>query len=443
MAISLLAYLGLVGFTFVRSFRSYAWWEFPVVAVLLMVATLVPLAQPVMGATFGFDFRPSALHGALVSLQPLVLPAVMVAGSAPAQIVVTGAQAAAARPVGRGLFWTGFAIAVAWLAVATFLALGGRELTPSALLVSAALLVAVGAAVALLVRRARVPAPPPPESYPKVWGRWLYPLATAVAAVVTLSFAVVILRGVFQVLRQDAVTSAITVAWNAYLDNDPGTIWRSALGAVTLVIAWHLAARNRLAEAVALASFSILVLGDAIGQVANLGFLRDRTTTALGLLAAVIALGAAAVLAVGRRLDRSRAVGVMTVVLLSVLYPHRNLLENPASAALVVAPAVMLVFGLAWRVFTEAQVTCTGSPKYPQPTRVLLYLANTLLAATVVAFVALARAVGTDVDPSVYGELGDTVLGDPLFVAGLVTGLWLLLRPAAQPVQAPQLETVG
>ena len=150
---------------------------------------------------------------------------------------------------------------------------------------------------------------------------------------------------------------------------------------------------------------------------------------ALGLLAAVVALVAAAGLAVSRRLDRSRATGVMTVVLLAVLYPQRNLIENPVGAVLVVAPAVLLVFGLAWRVITEAQVTYTGSPKYPQSTRVLLYLANTLLAATVVAFVTLARAVGTDVDPSRFGELGDTVLGDPLYVAGLVSGLWLVLRP--------------
>jgi hypothetical protein len=33
--------------------------------------------------------------------------------------------------------------------------------------------------------------------------------------------------------------------------------------------------------------------------------------------------------------------------------------------------------------------------------------------------------------------LGDRVLGEPLYVAGLVTGLWLVLRPAARPVPQP------
>ncbi|MCC6497826.1 MAG: hypothetical protein IT193_16360, partial [Propionibacteriaceae bacterium] len=355
---------------------------------------------------------------------------IMVAGSAPAQIVVTGAQAAADRPVGKALFWTGFGGAVAWLAVATAMAAGGRELHWPAIGASAALLVVVVATVAALVRRARVAVPPPPEAYPEVWGRWLYPLAAAAVAVVAVALPVLILRGLFQLLGQTAVVDAINTGWAAFSDSDPSVLWRVGLGAVTLVLAWRLAPRQRLAEAVALGAFAILVLGDAAGAVPALAFLRDRTTTALGLLAALVALAAAALLAATRRLDRARAVGVMTVLLLAVLYPHRNLIENPAGALLALTPALLLVLGLAWRVFTEAQVTYGSSPRYPRSTRVLLFLANTLLATTGVAYVSLARATGTDVDVSPWGELGDTVLGDPLYVAGLVAGLWLLLRPA-------------
>ena len=32
-------------------------------------------------------------------------------------------------------------------------------------------------------------------------------------------------------------------------------------------------------------------------------------------------------------------------------------------------------------------------------------------------------------DRRVWAELGDATLGDPLFLAGLVAGLWLVLRP--------------
>jgi len=434
------AFLALVVFTFVRSFRGYAWWEFAVVSVLLMIATLGPWTAATT-ISFGLDQRATTLQGALVTLQPLVLPAMMVAGSAPAQIVVTGAQAAADRPVGRGIFWTGFGIAVVWLAVATFLAAGGRELNASALLASSVLLAVAAGVVALLLRRARVRIPPAPEAYPAVWGRWLYPLATAVAAVVALTMPVILARGVFQLLRQDAMVDAINVAWFAFMDNSPSLLWRAALAPITAVIAWRLAGRNRLAEAVALATFSVLLLSDSVGALPGLGFLQDRTTTAFGLLAAVIALVAAAVLAVQRRFDRLRAIGVMTVVLLAVLYPHRNLIEDPTSALAVLSPAVLLVFGLAWRAATEAEFTYSSTPKYPQSTRVMLFLANTLFATTGVAFLALARATGTTADPAPWGELGDTVLGDPLYVTGLVTGLWFLLHPAAR--RAPQPEPVA
>ncbi|HSK33798.1 MAG TPA: hypothetical protein VK903_09955, partial [Propionicimonas sp.] len=200
LAVSVVAYLAVVVFAFVRAFRGHAWWEFPVVSVLLMVATLFPWTSPLVGAGYGVDFRPGALHGALISLQFLVLPAVMVAGSAPAQIVVTGAQAAAGRPVSARLFWTGFAVAVGWLVVATVLGAGGRELRWPSLAASALILIVAGAMTAVLLRRAGVRVPPAPGAYPEVWGGWLYPLATAVTVVVALTLPVIIVRGVLQLL---------------------------------------------------------------------------------------------------------------------------------------------------------------------------------------------------------------------------------------------------
>jgi hypothetical protein len=249
---------------------------------------------------------------------------------------------------------------------------------------------------------------------------------------------VILTRGVFQLLGQQAAVDAINVVWFAFLDNSPSLLWRAALAPVTAVIAWRLAGRNRLAEAVALGTFSVLLLSDSVGGLPGLGFLQDRSTTAFGLLAAVVALVAAAVLAARRRLDRLRAVGVMTVVLLAVLYPHRNLIEDPTSVLAVVSPAVLLVFGLAWRAATEAEFTYVSTPSYPQSTRVMLFLANTLFATTGVAFLALARGAGTQADPAPWGELGDTMLGDPLFVTGLVAGLWFLLHPAAHGDRAAE-----
>jgi hypothetical protein len=149
----------------------------------------------------------------------------------------------------------------------------------------------------------------------------------------------------------------------------------------------------------------------------------------MGLVAVTIALSATVIHLVRGQFDRRRATGVLTVLLLAALFPYRNALSDPISTALAVAPTALLIFGLGWRIFTEAGVTYGSSRHYPQPTRVLLFLANSLLAATGVALVTLSRGMGTEADTSTWAGVGDLMLGKPLYVAGLVAGLWLILRP--------------
>ncbi len=424
-------YLALVVFTFVRARRPYAWWELVVVAGLLLGATMLPWLLPAGGLGGDMDLRTVALEGSLVSLQPLILPAMMVAGSAPAQIVVTGAQAAASPPVGLGVFWTGFAVALAWLVVATALGAGTDDYTLSALVAALIALLAVTALVGFLLWRGDRRAPPEPAHYPEVWGGWLYPLAVAMVAVTALTIPVTIVRALAAMLGLAGLAGVLDTGMNLFLDNNPGVLGRGLLGLVVLVAAVRFAGRSRMVEAVALGGFAVLVLLDAVGLVPGLQFLHDRSTAAMGLLASVVALVAAAVSAIRRRFGRDRAAGVLTVLLLAVLYPHRDLISDPLSTVLASTGAVVLVFGLAWRVFTEAEVTNQGSRRYPRSTRVLLFLANALFATTGVAFVALSRGLGTNADPTVWAELGDATLGDPLYVAGLVAGLWLVLQPGS------------
>ncbi len=92
----------------------------------------------------------------------------------------------------------------------------------------------------------------------------------------------------------------------------------------------------------------------------------------------------------------------------------------------IVATAVFVAFWFAAPASTTPYLA--GSRRYPRSTRVLLFLANALFATTGVAFVALSRGLGTNADPTVWAELGDATLGDPLYVAGLVAGLWLVLQ---------------
>ncbi len=425
---SVLAYLGLLGFTIVRARRAYAWWEFLVVTILVATAALLPWAGSGTAASF-VDPRPTGLEGALLNLQLLALPALIVAATAPAQIVVTGAVAAGTRSVGRRMFWVGAAVVLVWFGFSIYWA--SDELAPTAVLGSAACLALVAGGLAIALRRAGRTLPESPAVYPEAWGPWLYPLATAMVAMIVVIVPLSILHSLLPLLglAQTPVGDLVDLVVAGWTDSYPGVWWRALLGVVALGFAWQRSRSNRLGEAGFLISFAAAVFLDAAGLLPGGDFLLDRTPAGYALVAGAAALIFAGWAAVRRGLTRERATGVLTVLLLAVLYPHRDILSDPGSAVLVFSAPLVILFGLTWRVLTDAGFTRAGSRHFPQPTRVLLFLANSLFAVTSIAFLALTRGTGTDVDTTIWASTGDSLLGDPLFVVALVAGAWLIAGP--------------
>lgn len=101
-----------------------------------------------------------------------------------------------------------------------------------------------------------------------------------------------------------------------------------------------------------------------------------------------------------------------------------------------------LLLPLLWRILTEGgEWTRAGSRVFPLGSRVLLYAAYTLLAVTLVAYNALA-STSSMLDPNTLQELGDFLLGTPLFVTALAFGLTQIATSgtgtaARQPVPTP------
>lgn len=428
---SALAYFGLLVFTLVRTRREYAWWEFVVVAGLVATAALLPWAGGGSAATF-VDPRPVGLEGALINLQALSLPAIMVAATAPAQIVVTGAVATSTREVSRWVFRAGAVAVVAWFGISVYWA--WDDLEPGGLVGAAITLLLVAGGLVLALRRARRSQPEPPAVYPEAWSPWLYPLAIGMAGMLVVMFPFLIVRAMLPMagLGDSGLAQLLDLLWNAWSDNNPGVLWRALIGLVALGFAWRRGREDRLGEAGFLIAFAAAVLGDAAGLLPGGDIMLDRTALGYGIVAGGVALLAGVVWAIRGRLSRERATGILTVLLLATLYPHRQVLQDPASAVLVFSAPLVILFGLTWRILTDAEFTRSGSPKFPQSTRVLLFLANSLFAVTSVAFLALSRGTGTDVDTTMWAELGDTMLGDPLFVIALVAGTWLVIARAGR-----------
>ncbi|MCE1174971.1 MAG: hypothetical protein LWW77_10245 [Propionibacteriales bacterium] len=429
VGVVIVGFVVLVVFTLIRSRRTYAWWELPVMLALTAAICLLPLTV-LPTAAASSDWRVQVATTVIDSLQLLILPMIIVAGFAPAQVVITGAEAIANRPVSRGLFWTAFGVGVIGLGWSAYqnVNTAAEPLTPQALLATTAVVVGCVGVGVVLVNRSRLRMPPP-AALPVAWSNWVNPVAVAMAAVLLFSWGFTAITILLLVTGHPELATALSTAFRDTWTSNLGTIWRGVLGVAALIGSWRLAAARRTAEAVVLGAFGVRTAFGLLSLLPGLDALAQAQPLLIGYAVAGVALGFTLVQVLRRRFDRGRATGVLTVVLIAAFFPYRNALSDPISAVLAVAPTAMLVVGLAWRLATEANITYTTSRSFPQPTRILLFLSSGLLAFASITMVTLTRGLGTAFDTSAWGEMGDIFLGEPLYLAGLIAAFWLMVRP--------------
>ncbi len=427
-AASLAVYGGLGVFTLTRRNASYAWWEFPIVGGFVTVAFFLPWVLPGYGAMFGADHRVVALEGAFGTIAVLAVPALMVAALAPAQITVTAGETLASRPLP---VWIRVAMVVAvvvWRGYDVWaLATDSTDPLPWPDLVDAGIILALGALLAgVLLRRSRRASLPGPSSLPEHWSRLAWPLAMAVGWIVIAVMPVAVLRVVIAATPWGERYGE--PLWTLYLSY--GTqVLRFLIGCVALAIAWRIAARGRLAEALLLAVFFLYSWVPRLGHLTGLSAIGTLTPEAIAAVSSGIALLLLVGLAVVGRLSRRRLTGLLTVLLLGALFPHRTFLDDPLSALLGFSGLAVLLFGLVWQLLVNGDYTNGSSRALPQPARVLLYLANSLFAVTFVAWHVLAREAGRLTRPQDWADLGDAMFGVPLFVAAALAGLAMAVGP--------------
>ncbi|MDQ4137733.1 MAG: hypothetical protein M3116_02650, partial [Actinomycetota bacterium] len=87
-----------------------------------------------------------------------------------------------------------------------------------------------------------------------------------------------------------------------------------------------------------------------------------------------------------------------------------------------------ILLGFVWGFVAGAEPTRSGSPAYPVPARVLLFLANNVFGVTALAFAALARDLDVVIDLDQFAGAGDLLLGTALIVV-VVVALWAEVMP--------------
>lgn len=424
--VSPLALLALVVFWLFRVRRHFAWFEFPVVLILVTLSVYAPLAAPRFGA--GNDLRPLVLVLVLGLAVALATPALVMAGYAPAEIAVSLAEWLLSRlrqetrerswrPLVLGLALVGglgvFALDL-WSGL-TSEAWGLRAEAWAASVLVVALVLGAGW---LMLRRN--PGLPPTGPTAEVWNRYAYLMG---ALWVLVIIPVVLLAAVGSVATSLGTTKVAELAGSLATSDWFVAVWR--LIAIGIALRLIIATRRR---GLRVAPMLLLSFG-CLASARLVSVLSDGRVPLVWSLDAVVA--SIVVTAVGltvvaliRRKGVERQLWItLLALLISAAVGRRELLAEPGSLAAGMSGLAVLLLGLIWRVLTDAGVTRRGTRWLPVPTRVLLFAANSLLAVVVLAVIALARQETPTADPETLAAIGTDILGTSLILGAIALGL--------------------
>ena len=424
LAVAAISYLAVIVIVFARRRAPYVWWEFPLITTLIAISWVVLLIAPGVGTLIAYDTRLVGVESQLTDFALVAMPALIAAGVAPALITVSAAEAIAVRPVPRVLTVLGLVAVVLWRLFTTIQTVVGDPLEQGAeaLLASVITLGLTALALILLWRLSPRPEVVRPGELPELWTAWSFPVAVLLTAGVVLLVPISWVYSFWMLLHLPG-QSVVTAVFDA-LQVVTSSWWRVVPGAALGIGGVVLARRGRIGEASLLGAVCVYMVTGALGTLLPPGMLRARTPDAIAEVTSWVAIVALVVLLAARRLTRQRTVGLLTVLLVGGLYTYRNTLDDPVSAILGYAGLGVALFGLVWQAITGAHFTREGSKRFPEPTRIFAYLANTLFAFAIVAFVANTRVQVGGIALSDLESTGDVALGTPLLIAATVLGLW-------------------
>lgn len=428
--------IGVVVFVVVRARKPYAWWEFPVLFTAIGASVGIGLGVLGAGATsLGFDFAPVLLQQTMTLLVFLVLPAALSAGAAVAEIAVSATLVATrqAQRLARGRVpYVVFAVVLlARLAQSGWqvrgldpVSQGPAAFAYSALVVLALVLVAVGLRG---LAPAGVREPVVVSQLPEVLGRIGLPVG---AALVALLLPLLVGLLAFQVVITLAPSrfAGVTYADPAVFFALASDVSRVLTAVVLGVLAVRLARRGQGTTALLLGYVAVVLLALKARFLTGYRFALTTDVDLLNLLGTAVVVVVIVVLLVRRRLGGDRAIGLSAVLILSALFSSRDFVSDPLGALVGFSGGALVLFGLTWDFLTGSEWGNGHSRRFPRPTRTLLVLANTLLAITLLAFVALTRDPSSSINLDLFAELGDLVLGTAVIAAAYLGVLSAVAR---------------
>ena len=421
-----LTVLVVVVLTVIGRRREPAWWEFPLVLGLIgLVLALCTLALAETSRRLGYRMAPVFLDQTMSLLTFIVLPAVIAAGAAVAEIAV-GVTMAATRTTQR-LAAGSWPYVVLGAVVVLRLAQevrrlsdfdvansGWRALVPAVVLVAA--FVGLGWLVSRLTPLRDVSVAELPEDLSRI-------SIGVGAATIALMIPVYVLIFGFQIVvslnPSYAPESVDTTPWiDRLLDG-----FRVLLGVILVVVGLWQARRRRPGLALVLGGTGVMFFALSFRLLTGYrwAFWVDPDA-----LVSVVTAGIVVVtgwLLVTRRLSRDRALGLAAVLTLAIVLSMRSVIADPVAALVGSSGVAFVLFGVTWDFLTASDWANTTGRRIGRSTRVLLALGYPLLTVTVVAADVLIRRPQTFSAVNGFAELGELVLGTALLAAAAIVVL--------------------
>jgi hypothetical protein len=410
----------------VRWRRGFAWWEFAAFWALIGLGMTIGVAETREAKIFGTDFNPLNLQQTAAFLGYLALPAATLAGASVAEVTVRATVSAtqnAQRLARQSWPYVILAVVVGIrLAQASWqIARRDRVVEGLPALLWAAALVTAFAVVGLVILRLSRQQ----ESAPVVseLGDELSRIGFAVAvALIAVTIPVQVFLSVVQVLASlqpggAAARLSFDITPLVTRVVDPS---RVLIGVLLLIFAVRAARRGRPGRALVMGCIGVMLI--ALARQLLFG---DRTPApinpdALNLVASAVVVITVGISLVRRSLTAQRALAFTGLLILSALFSYRDFISDPLGAVLGFSGAALVLFGLAWDLFTGSRWANGSSRRFPRPTRVLLVLTNYVLSMTVLGYAALIRDGSTTIYFDPFAQLGDLILGTGLVAAAAV-----------------------
>lgn len=445
---AIVASIGIIVFTVIRRRHRFAWWEFALLFAGIGIAFAVATGRAAAeSAPSGVDLGPMALSLVMSTLGQLAVPAAIAAGAAVAELSTSTALwsvGVVRRRLPATAIVVGLAIVVVWRAWALVGNLTSEERPGAAPLASSVLLVVVIGLLWYVLARVRGERRAVPGAIELAESTKSSAVPIAAALSITLAPVVTVLLATQILFAYGVPFDAIVggqVAARLLTTSTAIALVRLLVGLTLLVLSIVLARRGARTIPELVGGIGVVTVTVAVAGLLGLG---DWLWTSDG-LATVATVGSFALLgwfAIRRTLTLARVTGLTVALLLATAFVERDFVSDPLGAVLGFTGVAFVLFGFVWSFLTGGESANANSRRFPRPSRVLLFLANSVFGVTVLAFTALARNPDASINLGVFAGIGDQLFGTALLVGALLSVLATVLadrvpRLASAPSTAP------